>query len=285
MVHPRVWSSAILALTLLGMASSSAHADLIRISVTNNQPAGGFAITPVWFGLHDGTFDLFNPGDAASPSLETVAELGDTGPLMTAFTGMGPQTTLTSGGGLPPFLPGNRNSVDLNVMNPALTRYLSFAAMVVPSNDLFVGNPNPLAFPIFDAAGGFTGPTTIQIFGRMVWDAGTEVNDIADGPAFVVGVDATLGTTEGGTVHLFFDDPNAASYLASINGVLTPGGTISHLFTSDELIATVRINAVPEPSSLTLAGIGLCGLILGTVRHHRGRNQCRPTPTDPPGLL
>ena len=271
MVRLRVLSSAILALTVLGMGPSAVRATMIRISVTNNQPAGGFAITPVWFGLHDGTFDLFNPGGAASRPLESVAELGDTGPLMTAFTGMGPQTTLTSGGGLPPFRPGDSNSVDLNVLNPAMARYLSFASMVVPSNDLFLGNPNPLAIPIFDAAGVFTGPRTIQIFGRMVWDAGTEVNNIANGPAFVVGVDAMLGTAENGTVHLFFDEPNAGSYLASINGVSTPGGSVSSLFGPDDLIATIQINAVPEPSSLTLAGIGLCGLILGAFRHHRGR--------------
>jgi len=277
MVRLRVLSSAILALTVLGMGPSAVRATMIQISVTNNQPAGGFAITPVWFGLHDGTFDLFNPGGAASPPLEAVAELGETGPLMTAFTGRGPQTTLTSGGGLPPFRPGDSNSVDLNVLNPAMARYLSFASMVVPSNDLFLGNPDPLAIPIFDAAGVFTGPRTIQIFGRMVWDAGTEVNNIAVGPAFVVGIDALLGTTENGTARLFFDDPNAGSYLASINGVLTPGGTISSLFGPDDLIATIRINAVPEPSSLTLAGIGLCGLILGTVRHNRGRTARRPT--------
>ena len=278
MVRPRFWSSAILALTVLGMASSAARADFIRISVTNNQPAGGFAITPVWFGLHDGTFNLFNPGGAASPSLRTVAELGDTGPLRAAFSGRGPQTTLTSGGTPPPFLPGQSNSVDLNVLNPATTRFLSFAAMVVPSNDLFVGNSDPLAFALFNAAGAFAGPQTIQIFGRMVWDAGAEVNNIANGPAFVVGVDATLGARENGTVHLFFSDPNAASYLASINGVVTPGGTISHSFGPNELIATIRINAVPEPSSLALAGIGLCGLILGTVRHNRGRRERQPTP-------
>jgi PEP-CTERM motif len=241
--------------------------------VTNNQPAGGFAVTPVWLGVHDGTFDLFNPGDAAMPFLESVAELGNTGPLMTAFSGMGPQTTLTSGGPLPQFLPGNSNFTDLNVMDPATTRYLSFAAMVVPSNDLFMGNSNPLAFPIFDSAGNFAGPLTIQIFGSMVWDAGTEVNNIGDGPAFITGIDAMLGTTENGTVHLFFTDPNAATYLASINGQLTPGGTISHLLASDELLATIFISApVPEPSSLALGGIGLCGLFLGLVRHNRRRS-------------
>ena len=277
MMRPRVWSSAILAFMVIGLASSAARAGSIRITVTNNQPAGGFAITPVWVGLHDGTFDLFNPGAASSSALETVAELGETGPLMTAFAGMGPQTTLTSGGALPPFLPGSSNFVDLNVMNPALTRYLNFAAMVVPSNDLFVGSPNPLAFPIFDAAGAFTGPLTIQIFGRMVWDAGTEVNNIGLGPAFVTGVDALLGTAENGTAHLFFDETNAGNYLSSINGVSTPGGTISRLFGPGDLIATIQVTAVPEPSSLVLAGIGMCGLILLKICRDRGRSAGQPS--------
>ena len=36
-------------------------------------------------------------------------------------------------------------------------------------------------------SGNFLGPLTIQIFGLNVWDAGTEVNNIAFGAAFIAG--------------------------------------------------------------------------------------------------
>jgi hypothetical protein len=271
MPRPLVRTLAALVLAWSALAPGTAPADPILISVTNEQPAGGFAFTPVWFGVHDGTFDLFDPGGPASPALEAVAELGDTGPLMTAFAGRGPQTTLASGNALPPFLPGQTAATVLDVASPGVRRYLSFASMVVPSNDLFVGNPNPLALPLFDAAGAFLGPRTIQVFGRMVWDAGTEVNAITDGGAFLVGVDATQGTPENGLARLFFDDPAAGGYLTSILGRPTPAGATSRAFGPDDLIATIRVTAVPEPSTIVLAALGLGALALPALRRRPRR--------------
>ena len=55
-----------------------AHAqhEPLRIDVENFGPTGGFFLTPVWYGLHDGSFDLFNVGEAASSALEMIAEDG-----------------------------------------------------------------------------------------------------------------------------------------------------------------------------------------------------------------
>ena len=179
----RTFLGALAALAIVS-ATTPAHADQIRITVTNDQPGGGFALAPVWFGVHNGSFDLFNSGSAASSQLETLAELGNTAAVTSLFAGNGAQTTLASGGALPQFLPGQSASTVLAVANPSVDRYLSFAGMVVPSNDFFMGNDNPLAHPIFDAAGHFNGPVTIQVFGANVWDAGTEVDNIAFGAAF-----------------------------------------------------------------------------------------------------
>ena len=118
---------------------------------------------------------------AASSAIEAVAELGNTSPLTAVFSGAGPQTTVGSA----PYVPGATASALLNVNDPTVHQYLSYAAMVVPSNDFFMGNANPLAFRLFDSGGNFLGPLTIQVYGRHVWDAGTEVDNINFGAAFI----------------------------------------------------------------------------------------------------
>jgi hypothetical protein len=254
--------------------AAPAHAAQIQITVTNDQPGGGFALAPVWFGLHNGSFDTFNSGSAASSQLETLAELGDTSALAALFAGHGVQTTLASGGMLPQFLPGQSAATILDVANPAVDRYLSFAAMVVPSNDFFMGNDDPLAHPIFDASGKFIGPVTIQIFGANVWDAGTEVDNIAFGAAFIQGDNATDHVAENSVITPFLQDANASSYLASILGQTTAAGyTMTHIFSSDDPIATIRISSVPEPATIALLSIGLAGTFI-RARARRSRSDC-----------
>src|SRR3954452_19151160 len=132
---------------------------MVEMTETNNQTAGGFAITPVWIGVHDGTFKTVDPGAAASAAIQAVAELADTSKITAGFPRHGAQTTV---GGMP-YVPGASVTSTLNVADPATDRYLSYAAMVVPSNDFFVGNSSPTAFQLFDASGNFLGPRTIQI--------------------------------------------------------------------------------------------------------------------------
>jgi hypothetical protein len=265
--HPRAWFQAVAAALALAF-SATASADVIRITVTNSQPAGGFGISPVWFGLHDGTYQTFAPGSAASSGVQTIAELGDASGLVSAFNGHGDQVLVGSA----PMGPGGSASGVLNVADPSMSRFLSFGAMVVPSNDFFMANDDPQAFEIFDAAGAFLGPKTIMVFGRDVWDAGSEVNDIAFGAAFIVGDDATDHVAEDGVVALVFGGPDQSAYLDSILGQPTPYGyDISHLIASDDLIATFQIEAVPEPSSLILLGAGAAGVLVAKVRRANER--------------
>jgi hypothetical protein len=255
---------------VVGLLASRAAADVLNFKVTNGQPDGGFSHTPVWLGIHDGTFDTFDAGAAASSDIEAVAELGNTGPITTTFTGMGPQTTLPGPAGA--FTPGAMASVNIDIANPATNRYLSFLSMVVPSNDLFLGNGDPLAHELFDAGGNFLGPQTITILGADVWDAGTEVNDITDGAAFVVGIAGTDGTDENGVIALFLSDPGSGNYLASILGTPTAAGyDVTELFGAQDVIATIEITAVPEPSTLALVAIGVAAA-LAFRRRVRGKS-------------
>lgn len=265
----RACLGAIVSLFLLTLASPI-KADVLQITVTNNQPTGGFAFSPVWVGLQNGSFSTFTPGSAVSPALQAVAELADTSKLTASFAGNGPQTTIGSA----PYGPGSSASTTLNVTDTVNDRYLSYASMVVPSNDFFMANSDPKAFALFDSTGHFNGPMTIQIFGTSVWDAGSEVNNINFGAAFIVGDNITDHVAENGTIQkVFGGGVDNSAYLNSILGKATPYGyNISHLITSTDLIATIQISAIPEPSSLlTLGGTAIGGIVVSFWRSRKNR--------------
>ena len=50
------------------LATDRANAQTVRVEVENLQPADGFYFTPLWVGFHDGSFDMFDAGSAASAS-------------------------------------------------------------------------------------------------------------------------------------------------------------------------------------------------------------------------
>ncbi len=246
--------NAVLMLGLAAITAAPALAQTIQIRIENLQESGGMGFTPFWVGFHDNTFDVFDAGSPAGGGITEIAELGDTGPLTSRFAMEQPggfDTTLAHPVGPPVFRAGESATFDLDVGDRRVNRYFNYASMIVPTNDLFVGNDN--AREIFDADGNFLGPVTINIFGRGVWDNGTEVNDILDGPAFVEGVDATGGTREFEDIQSFFSRPGADAYLASIIGTTTPpGDQITGVFSEDQLIG--RITIVPAPG---VAGVGL----------------------------
>jgi hypothetical protein len=254
------------------LMASPARASQIQITVTNDQTAGGFALAPVWFGVQDGTFTTFTPGQAASSAIGTLAQFGNTAPLSSLFNaaGVGVDTTLKSGGTIAQFLPGQSNSTILNVANPGADQFLSFAGMVVPSNDFFMGNATPLQ--IFNPDGSFKGPMTIQIFGSDIWDSDTEVQSTTTALTFIQGQTPGSGTQiTNGAVTSLFSESTAPAFLQSIIGLTTAAGyDISHVPGSTELLATITISAaVPEPGSIVLMGLGFAGLIAVAARRAR----------------
>ena len=208
-----------------------------------------FFATPVWFGLHDGTFDLFDAGSSASNALETLAEIGDTNPLIADFEAApgtpGDINGLVTGGatGIPPISPGETGTGSFDVINPANYQYFSFASMVIPSNDSFIGNGNPLEYQIFDDNGNFLGTNGVfEIQVTNIYDAGTEINDGSanGGAAFIAGADEFGGADENGVVTL-------ASDLSEFQGVNTPNGLTINDTTlgANESFATIRIIEIP----------------------------------------
>lgn len=245
----------LMSVLLFGLCVPLARAESIVVVVENTQPLDGMFFTPVWVAAHDGSFDIWSSGEPASnfPGLEALAEEGDTGPIGMSFEGSpaglagGAHATIAADNiPAPVFSPGEARTFLLDVGDPTLNRYFSYASMAIPSNDLFFATSVPTTHEIFDAAGNFNGTFTIEIFGSDIVDGGTEVNDIAGGAAF-----SALGGTPADENNLLADiydiDP-AANFLSTIVGTETANGvTIGSFFQPDTLIARITVKKAPSP--------------------------------------
>lgn len=237
----------------------SALAGSVRVTITNNQAADGVYLTPLFSAFHDGTFDTFSSGQKASASLERLAEDGDAGGLVADANAAGfTNGVITAPGGFPgaPVIdPGESASLVFNLN--AGERFFSFASMVIPSNDLFIGNGDSMAFEIFDSMGNFTNIGPIRLFAKNVYDAGTEVNNGLGAPFNTAGGTAT---DEDNPISLI----GAGNISTVLGGQGTPAGTtINGAVINQSGIATIEIAAVPVPAALPLmiAGLGALGLI------------------------
>ncbi len=249
-MHYRILPSALLALTPI-LASAAVD---VRVTIENLSPANGTYLTPLWVGFHDGTFDLYDMGAPVSPNLERLAEDGNTAPISTAFgaSGVGAMDgTIMSASG--PFAPGASASMDftLDASSPN-TRYFSYAAMVIPSNDAFIANGDPMAISLFDSADHFVGADFL-VLGDRVLDAGTEVNDeLPANTAFFGQATPNTGTDENGVVHLHTGFMPAGS-----GGILDDPMFANADFTAvDYRVARITVTAVPEGTTvLSVAGL------------------------------
>ena len=204
-----------------------------------------FFATPLWFGLHDGSFDLFDVGSSASNTLELLAEVGDTNTLSSEFAaapGTPGDINGVVAGATGSIAPGETGTGSFDVINPANYQYFSFASMVIPSNDTFIGNDNAMQYQIFDDNGNFLGNNGVfEIQVTNVYDAGTEINDtsVNGGAAFIAGADGSMGADENGVV--------TAANLSDFQGVNTPSGLTINDTTlgAGESFATIRIIEVP----------------------------------------
>ena len=193
------------AFSLAFAAAASAHGAGVKVIIENLAPDNGTWLTPFWVGFHDGSFDTHDVGSPASMELERLAEDGNTGPMSDAFfiSGAGnAQGTIISDEGIPPLAPGESATMTfiLDGTDP-MNRYFSFASMVIPSNDAFIGNDAPTAQQIFDGEGDFLG-AFIMVYGSDVKDAGTEINDeLPEHTAFFGQSEPDSGVDENGVVH------------------------------------------------------------------------------------
>ncbi|KMT65101.1 hypothetical protein XM47_11420 [Catenovulum maritimum] len=146
-----------MATTLL--ASASASAANIEVELYNLTHAISF--TPILVSAHDANTSLFHVGETASSALQKMAEGGNTGDLKTAVTAAGgANLDLTTA----PTLAGTKH---MGMLDTGTNMYLSVTAMMLPTNDGFVGLDS---WKIPSEAGTYT----VML---NAYDAGTEVND------------------------------------------------------------------------------------------------------------
>ncbi|MEA5511140.1 PEP-CTERM sorting domain-containing protein [Crocosphaera sp. UHCC 0190] len=220
-----------------------------RIQVTVTNLTNNSVFSPVSSIFHDGSFDNFNLGEAASLGIERIAEDGNGSFLNADAISSG---FVAGSVGTGPITAGVTVSGIFEV-NPSLGRYFNFASMFVPSNDAFIGNDDQTEYQIFDINGKFISQI-IDVPAFEIWDAGTEVNDEISPNAAIPGQSgiAGAGTTEGGVV--------------TVHPGFTAGGNLEQLgFTSPTNLPSpvfrITITSVPEPSTLlgllTVGGLSL----------------------------
>jgi hypothetical protein len=234
----------------------------VTVTVQNLVPADGIAFAPLHLGFHGGSFDAFDLGGVATEPIISVAEGGAGGAWQAAFAAADPTATRGTVGGL--LLPGASSSLTLRV-DTALNPLFTFAGMVVPSNDFFIGNDDPAEYRLFDAAGTLT-TSAITVTAGEIWDAGSEVFDPA-AAAFVGNND--LRAAQNSVVAFNFAE------LAAFNGLTTGAGYTFHsgLSAGSEVYRiSFEVSPVPEPGSLAMLTAGLLGVGWVARRRRAGRS-------------
>jgi hypothetical protein len=210
-------------LMMLGMISNTALAQDLEITITNLTQ--GTYFTPIVAAAHSSDAMLFMTGQAASPELQAMAEGGDISGLVSVLSNADADITENPAAGL--LAPAM--STTFEMMNTDGNDYLSLAAMILPTNDGFVGL-NSWMIP--EASGTYT----VYL---NAYDAGTEANNelVVDGsgapgvlgiPADPSGMSGTGGTgvtTEetNMTVHVHrgnLGDDNATGGHSDVNNTV-----------------------------------------------------------------
>lgn len=143
------------------LGSGLVSAQDLTVTITNLTHATYF--TPLLIAAHDNHSHLFQVGTAASTHLQAMAEGGDIAGLETDLLAIGADVASNPAGGV--LAPGASTSANLD--SSRTNSRLSLVAMLVPTNDGFVGLDS-LVIPRR------TGTYTYYLNAH---DAGTEAND------------------------------------------------------------------------------------------------------------
>ncbi|MFN3192920.1 MAG: spondin domain-containing protein [Aureliella sp.] len=241
--------------TLLCVGNASGAIVDVTVTFQNLAPTNSISYAPIHVGFGNGTFDAFTVGNPATGGIVPLAETGSGAQWMADFTAA-EANAVTGSLGAPPILPGASVSNTFRI-DTDVNQFFTFAGMVLPSNDLFIGNDNPQAFQLLDGAGNLL-VNQINQSAAQIWDANSE-QAIPANAAFIVGSNAGDRVPEGGNVAFDFSE------LQAYDGLNTP----AYEFDADLITATTAIGrfsfsatAVPEPGSLSLLGLVGLGIMV-----------------------
>jgi hypothetical protein len=233
--------------TLLGLGSVAIGHSATSIQV-EFQGLGNIGFAPVVGAFHSGEVNFFDAGSSASTALETLAEVGNPSQLLGTVPMTAQAGTVTSG-------PGGAGVSGTVIFSVADGNTLfSYASMLLPTNDWFIGNDNGRDISsLLNAAIG----TNLTFDVSTVWDAGTESEDFAfsaGNPLFGIPAgDAGAGDTTSGLITAVTGSDPFAAFANQ------PGGfDSSTLDFSGSPVGRFTLTVVPEPSAAIL---GLLGLI------------------------
>ena len=240
-----------LALSLIAGIWSVAPAAAVEVKVTieNMAPENGTFLTPVWVGFHDGTFDSYDRGAPLRGTVERLVEDGNTAPITEEFDGELGSTQATILGPNGPIAPGEAATMIFDLQDTSAERYFSYISMIIPSNDAFIANGNPLAHRVFDTDGVFT-PFEFYVTGPEALDGGTEVNDeLPANTAFFGQAAPDTGVDENGvvTAHPGFNAPGTGGILDAAQFAagqfVNPGYQIARITVEAVRTTTFRFGA------------------------------------------
>lgn len=161
-----------LALALATVAPAAA-AGTATYEVTITNLATGQPLTPPIVAIHRGSTNLFDVGTAASVGIRELAENGNGAPLLATLGGNRHMTAYDAasaplvGDGSPGETHGFTDSVTLTIETSLDGQFLSWASMLICTNDGFTG-VDRLKLPA-------TVGSTVSVL-SAAYDAGTELN-------------------------------------------------------------------------------------------------------------
>lgn len=213
-----ILSTVLVSLSVGLSTPASAATPTVEVEITNLTHATYF--TPLLFASHRRSFHLFEVGAPASDDLQAMAEGGELAGLIDEVEDAGGHYAANPAGGL--LAPGATASATLEVGRHA--RNLSVTAMLLPTNDGFVGLDG---LPIPYRPGVYT-------YYLNGYDAGTEANDeliTGGGAPGVPGIPADPGGSAGtGGTGVAGPDVNTTVHIhRGTVGDLDPAGGPSDL--------------------------------------------------------